>query len=285
MATIDITQSERESGILTPEHFSTAVQAVKIDGYIILKDAVEREHVDLICNRMLADTAEILARTDIPFNFNRANIQQDPPPFPPYLFRDVLVNDLVISITRAILGRGLKNTFYSGNTALPNTADRQPVHADVGQLWPNLEHPTPPYGLVVNVLPMDVSLLNGSTEIWPGTHLDRTIDYQSGDLKIPSAVLEARRKISPPIQPSAPAGSIVIRDIRMWHAGMPNHTAIPRPMIAMIHFISWWNEAGKLVFPKGTEELFRHPDLFTDAVFVDGEIDYLHRHQAFDLQK
>ena len=78
---------------------------------------------------------------------------------------------------------------------------------------------------------------------------------------------------------------VVIRDIRLWHAGMPNHSDAPRPMIAMIHYVAWWNEAEPIVFPKGTEDFFKHPDLTTNAVFVDGPIDYLHRHMAFDLKK
>ena len=48
---------------------------------------------------------------------------------------------------------------------------------------------------------------------------------------------------------------------------------------------SWWNEAEPIVFAKGTEEFFKHPDLTTHAVFVDEPIDYLHRHAAFDLKK
>jgi len=88
-----------------------------------------------------------------------------------------------------------------------------------------------------------------------------------------------------PIQPVAKAGSVVIRDMRMWHAGMPNHTTSPRPMIAMIHYVSWWSALDPLVFPRGTESLFEHPILNTNAVFVDGEIDYLNRNKAFDFKK
>ena len=47
------------------------------------------------------------------------NVQQDPPPFPPYLFRDVLLNDMVIAVTTAVLGTPVKNTMYGGNTAMP----------------------------------------------------------------------------------------------------------------------------------------------------------------------
>src|SRR6185312_16908566 len=102
-----------------------------------------------------------------PYNWNKGNVQQDPPPFPPYLFRDVLVNDLVIQVTKAILGKGVKSVFYSGNTAMPSES-RQPVHADSGHLWPNLEVAHPPYQLVVNVPVVYMDARNGSTEIWPG---------------------------------------------------------------------------------------------------------------------
>jgi hypothetical protein len=285
MIAIDITQQERETGQLTLEHFAAAVNAMREDGCVVLNDAVDPQHVALVHDRMIEDLDAILSRGDTPFNFNRANIQQDPPPFPPYLFRDVLLNDLVISITKAILGPGLKNAFYSGNTALPNTPDRQPVHADMGQLWPDLEVATPPYALVVNVLPVDVSPENGSTEIWPGTHTDTSIFIQQGDIKVSAERLEARRSQCPPIQPAARAGSVVIRDIRLWHAGMPNRTSAPRPMIAMIHYVSWWTDLAPIEFPKGTEAFFEHPDLTTVAKFVDEPINYLSRHQAFDLQK
>src|SRR3712207_6891852 len=55
---------------------------------------------------------------------------------------------------------GLKNAYYSGNTALPG-GERQPVHPDVGQLWPGLEQATPPFGFVVNVPVVDMTEENG----------------------------------------------------------------------------------------------------------------------------
>ena len=285
MTTLSISQAEKADRNFSKDRLDRAVRAVQEDGFVILENCVAREHAEVLSQKMLADTDKILTRKDVPFNFNIGNIQQDPPPFHPYLFEDILLNPFVIAITKAILGSGVKNSFYSGNTALPKQGSRQPVHADSGQLWPDLEKATPPYALVINLLPIDVSPHNGSTEIWPGTHLDTTISYQSGDIKVPDDILEARRKISPPVQATVPAGTMVIRDIRLWHAGMPNHSETPRPMIAMIHYVSWWNEAEPIVFPKGTEGFFEHLDLTTHAVFIDEPIDYLHRHMAFDLEK
>jgi hypothetical protein len=258
---------------------------VRDDGYVILNDLIDPANLAPIRDRMLQDVARILARKDVPFNFNRGNIQQDPPPFPPYLSKQVMCNDIIISITKSILGKGLRNGMYSGNTALPHAGGRQPVHADMGQLWPDLEVAHPAYALVVNVLPVDVSPENGSTEIWPGTHKDVSVVVQDGEIKVSEAQLEARRQVSPGFQYTARAGSVVIRDIRMWHAGMPNHTDQPRPMIAMIHYVGWWSELTPLEFAAGSEPYLEHPDLTHVVRYVQGEIDHTQRNESYDFMK
>jgi phytanoyl-CoA dioxygenase PhyH len=261
-----------------------AIRALREDGFTILPGVIDPAHLRVLRDRMLEDLSEIQARDDAPYNFNTGNIQQDPPPFPPYLFRDVLLNDAVIALTRAMLGPGVKNSYYSGNTCLPGS-QRQPVHPDVGQLWPDLEVATPAFGFVVNVPVVAMEPANGSTELWPGTHLDTQISVRRRDLKVPEELLEKRREIAPPVQPSVPCGSVLIRDIRLWHCGMPNHTETPRPMIAMIHWIGWWKDDEPVLFPRGTESFFQHPDLKTNARFVDGPIDYIRHNQAYDFQK
>ena len=281
---LDITASEVQTGRITPEHLSDAARALREDGIVVLNGVVSLDHVAALREKMLADLPAYLARTDAPFNFNTGNVQQEPPPFAPFLFRDILLNDIVITVTHALLGDGLHNGFYSGNTAVGGSGQRQPVHADVGQLWPGLEVATPPFGLVVNIPVVDMSPKNGSTEVWPGTHLDTTIYVQKGDIKLPPAVVEARRDVRPPLQPSVKAGGIVIRDLRLWHAGMPNLTDQARPMIAMIHWVGWW-PAQPVPFPRSEEAFFEHPVLKTDAEWVDGPINYIAHGGAYDFQK
>lgn len=281
---LEITPEERERGALSSETLAAAVHALRVDGLVALNDVIERAHLDLLRERMFADLPAILGRTDAPFNFNRGNIQQDAPPFPPYLFRDILVNDLVAEVTQALLGPGVYNDYYSGNTALPSDI-RQPVHPDVAQLWPGLEHAPPAFGCVVNVPVVDMSAENGSTELWPGSHLDTTLSLQDGTLQLPVEAIERRRRIAPPLQPTVRAGSVLIRDIRLWHAGMPNRTSQPRPMLAMIHYIRWWKRGPGLPFLKGCEAFFEHPVLRTNARFVEGPIDYLHHNAAYDFEE
>ena len=283
ITTLDITPEEVRTGRITPVHLSAATRALRDDGIVVLNDIVSMDHIAALREKMLYDLPAYLARTDAPFNFNTGNVQQEPPPFAPYLYKDVLLNDIVISVTHSLLGDGLHNGFYSGNTAVGGSGQRQPVHADVGQLWPNLEVATPPFGLVVNVPVVDMSAENGSTEVWPGTHRDTTIYVQHGDIKLPPAAVEARRAVRPPLQPTVRAGGVVIRDLRLWHAGMPNRTDRARPMIAMIHWVSWW-PAQPVPFPRREEAFFQHPILKTDAEWVDGPINYIAHGGAYDLQ-
>lgn len=283
MVTIACSAEEVASGRLTEAHFQEALEAMDRDGMVVLKDVIAPEHIEVLREKLLEDVAQFTGRKDAPFNFNRGNIQQDPPPFPPYLFRDVLVNELVISITKAILGPGVKSNFYSGNTAIKSD-QRQPPHADVGQLFTTLVVPT--FGIVVNVPVVDMSPKNGSTEIWLGTHKNPAVWIHAPKIDVPQEAMDRyRAEGMTPLQPTVSAGSVLLRDIRMWHAGMPNHTDSPRPMIAMIHWSSWFDVGEPLKFPKGTEELFQHPDLRTRAIFVEEPIDYINAPHAYDFHE
>ena len=87
---------------------------------------------------------------------------------------------------------------------------------------------------------------NGSTEIWLGTHLNAGLDAQEGQHgdrasgRIKKALLEERERVRPPAQPNVKKGSVIVRDLRLWHAGKPNYTQNPRVMLAMIHFAQWY---------------------------------------------
>ncbi len=273
MVTIEVTPGEVAQGALTPENLKMAVQAIHDDGIVVLKDVVDLGHIEILREKMTADVEAILKRTDVPFNWNSGNLQQAPPPILPYLFRDVLVNELAIQVSSGVLGPRIKNNFYSGNTALPSEA-RQPVHADTGHLWPGAAVASPAYALVVNIPLVDVSAQNGGTEIWPGTHKDTRVSWYES-IEVTEEALQKRRATHPPLQATATAGSLILRDIRLWHAGMPNKTQVPRPMVALIYWADWMNAWTGLQFPTGTEELFKHPVLTTLASFVDGPIDYI----------
>ena len=284
MTELTITEMERAHGHLEDARLAMAVRAVREEGFVVLHDAIDPAHIATLRERMLADAAKIAALDQVPYQFKTGHLQQDPPPFPPYLYRDVLVNAFAIDVTHALLGDGVKNAFYSGNCCLPND-NRQPLHGDIGHLWTGLQKAHPAHALVLNVPVVDMTAENGSTELWPGTHLNTTHTMSNGDIKIPDEVIESVRAQVQPLQPSVPAGSLLVRDMRLWHCGMPNYTKTARPMIAMIHWPHWYRTNKKMRFSKGSEALFIDQRLHTEAVFVDGPIDYIGCNISYDYVK
>ncbi|KAI1493583.1 hypothetical protein F5X96DRAFT_621209 [Biscogniauxia mediterranea] len=126
---------------------------------------------------------------------------------------------------------------------------RQPVHSDA-----DFAHPSHPFALVVNVPLIDMTAANGSTEVWLGTHRAAAGGAQegahgeraSGRIR-ESRLAEWRETVGPPCQPTVRKGSLVVRDLRLWHAGMPNATEEEvRVMLAMIHFAAWFRNPMRL---------------------------------------
>ena len=113
----------------------------------------------------------------------------------------------------------------------------QPVHADA-----DFEHPTHPFAYVINIPLITMTPENGSTELWLGTHRDTGLHLQEGmhgeraSGRIKSDALDKQRAIRPPCQPVVPKGSFVLRDLRLWHAGIGNQTDVVRVMLAMSEF-------------------------------------------------
>ncbi|ELU45177.1 phytanoyl-CoA dioxygenase, putative [Rhizoctonia solani AG-1 IA] len=255
--------SERAAGRFGPANLLLALEALHQDGIVEITDVVNENHLDALNERMIPDAYTLRDMRESPYNYNRectGNIQQDPPPEPSLFFRDIFLNPFALQVSNAVLGNRPKMTFCSGNTALKST-DRQPVHTDADFAQPSVEM-TPE---------------NGSTELWLGTHAMANLDAQDGlhgeraSGRIKPELIETRRNISPPFQPCVPKGSLLIRDLRLWHAD----------------FAPWYMNQMRLEFPKGMEGIIHHPDLELPADFVDGPINYLGRAfgNAYDFRQ
>lgn len=260
---ITVQPEELAAGKLTETHVEQAVKAIRVDGYVILENVINHEHLDILRERMDADS-QILINAEKWGGAGRlaGHLQQGPPPYTPYIFRDIVANPYVVQVTRELLGPSLYNNFYNGNTNCPGSTT-QPLHRDGAHLWPDQEIAHPTAEVVVNISPQDTTKENGSVEIWPGSHLE-----VSGK-RIAEAEEEARRKICPPIRGSAKKGSALIRDMRLWHRGVPNPSDKPRHMIAMIHRVSWLKSNRRLKYNTGCEAAFENSDLDPNAEFID----------------
>lgn len=274
---ITVTDEDKAAGRMDESKASRAVEAICTEGYVILEDVVAHAHLDVLKERMDED-AERKIRCETWGGAGRVkgHLQHKPPPFAPYVFEGVVSNCFVNQVTHAVLGDGFFNNFYSGNTNCPGSGT-QPVHPDALPLWKGLDWSHPAHCLVVNISPEDTSEANGAVEIWPGTHL-MTVDPDYGkDLgeRFPKDVIEKRRDEAPPIRGSARKGSVLIRDMRLWHRGVPNRSDSPRHMIALIHTIHWYKNSGPLKFERGCEDAFPECAIDHNVVFVDELIDYM----------
>jgi ribosomal protein L21 len=196
------------------------------DGVVALRQAIAVTAIDALCAKMLDDLAHYAELYEIDNNFQGVR----PPPFQPFLFPEIIFNEPAITISRAILGPGATLSSYGANTAFTGSQP-QVVHADAVPPQPG------PYGpctlLVVNVPLVDVTEENGATIYWPGTHHDTRL--HSGN-RFPTEEMIAEWEAKRPAERALThRGDLVLRDMRVWHGGMPNRTPTHRPMLALVH--------------------------------------------------
>lgn len=275
MQHIELSTSERRTNTLSEKSLQAALDALQTDGYVCLSNAINTEHIDALNEKMQADIRSVEKERGIDDNYQGVR----PPPFHPYLYKDILFNPFAIAVSHALFGDGCKLNTYGANTAFAGSKPQQ-VHADATQLWPDLKQATPCHALVVNVALVDVDETNGATIAWPGTHLDTRL-YSGNRFPTDEMCATWPRAAG---RVCTQRGDLVLRDLRVWHGGMPNKTKIHRPMLAMVHHTRWWN-GGAVEFEKGAEEFLAHPQLKVEAIFVDKPIDYLFQGHSRPVKK
>lgn len=266
MIRIELTAEERKTGDLAPDKLAAAVAAMAEDGVVALGQAIDLAPVEALCDKMLADLAAYEAQYEIDNNFQGVR----PPPFQPYLFSEIVFNEPAITVSRAILGPGATLTSYGANTAFVGSGT-QHVHADAVPPEPG------PYGpcrlLVVNVPLVDMTEENGATIYWPGTHQDTRL--HSGNRFPTDEMITAWEAKRPAERVLANRGDLVLRDMRVWHGGMPNRTQTHRPMLALVHR-NEKPEQGTFEAEAGSEAFWAsNPRLQSSPFFVPKPIDYL----------
>jgi len=148
------------------------------------------------------------------------------------------LDPIVTQVTSTTLGPFPLVSFISGNTALPPTATSSPT-AQLAHTDAPFDHLDLPFALVVNIPLVTMTPENGSTEVWLGTHSITTLACQEGvhgdraSGRIKTKLVEERKKVRGPCQLIVSKGSVVIRDLRIWHNGMPNSSKVPRVILAM----------------------------------------------------
>ncbi|KAI9737081.1 MAG: hypothetical protein M1834_000671 [Cirrosporium novae-zelandiae] len=237
---IEMSAEERKKNSYNVSTLQKALEAMHQDGFVVLKSVVDVSHVNDLNRFMGAETPDILKDKR-------------------YFNHGVRYSKCV---EYSYLGSKPIWNFTTGNNALANTGGlRQPVHKDI-----TFFNPQCPFYFIANIPLCDFTEENGATEFWLGSHLHTTgydqiiatPELTTGKVRLgePTCnvrpeVVEARRGVRPPVRGICSKGDITIRDLRLWHAGMPNESDADRIMIAIGYQAPWFpNYAQQLKIPK-----------------------------------
>jgi hypothetical protein len=237
---IEVSDAERVAGELVDERFAAARDAMLADGFVVLDDLIPADVIDALADRMHSDIPELVRVSEGRRPFP-GQLQHPTPAEHEHLYRDVLANPIALGLLRSFFGDEIRTVIYTANTNMPGSV-RQHVHCDLVQLQPDLDPvPRTPYAAIVNFSLIDTTPDN-AVELWPGSHLDgRTHARDGKHREIPEEWVDARRAACPPIQVAQRKGSVLLRDVRVWHAGVPNTGSQPRVMVAVGYAPSWYS--------------------------------------------
>ncbi|KAJ9652773.1 hypothetical protein H2198_008000 [Neophaeococcomyces mojaviensis] len=280
---VRVSDDARHQGHPSLEFIAEAVSFLHKDGIVILENVIDIKHIDHLNSILSPEALEIANDPTHHFNFGKhtRNMDQAPPPTKELMYKDIWANSFMCAVLSAVLGPKPVIHYANGNTALQAAPDgRQPVHSDC-----EFDHPVYyPFACVININLVDTSPENGATEFWPGSHHVSTPEchmaLSSGCeeriLHVKPEYVEQRRRHSPPIQPCTKKGSIIVRDLRLWHAGMPNLTPEPRIMLAFVAQPAWYQGKSKVLLPLSVKELVESwsNELQFAAEWVEGEVDH-----------
>ena len=282
---IRVSEAERSAAQLSRQNIQKGVQEFHQNGFVILENAVGRRSVEHIHQKMLQDFDKYHKSSSIRWNQGptAGNICQPPPLLPEYLHEDVWANRFGVDIMKNIIGPRPQLSFATSNVALPESRGRQAVHSDY-----YCSHFDFPVFLEVNVYLHDVDEHNGATEFWLGTHNGYCKDHHSSPTTgwIKQEVFTPRATVSPPVQPAIPKGSLLIRDLRLWHAARENQANEPRIILGFMFSPVWFGSRMRMMLPHSARpclESWSHIDCLGNTEFVNDEFDYLVNHQDINL--
>jgi hypothetical protein len=276
---IRLSDEELQSGVTRADTLQELLKYFHRDGFVVLENAIPEDLVDRLYNRMVHDNVEFLKKKHMHWNQGEGtgNVSQIPPLEPEYLHRDFYANSHIVRLCENLLGPKPELRFINSNVAVPGGTSRQAVHSDVHHAWPEM----PAFGLVMNIYLQDSGPENGVTEVWCGTH---TAYKQKEQQALPDRgwikkdYIQKQAKIKPPVQPVVKKGAICFRDLRLWHAGMPNKSDKHRIMLAIDYFAQWYQCPMTTKLPlsmKETVERDWHGISTAGVEWVQGDINSL----------
>lgn len=258
---MQLSTEEYAQCLLSEKTLDRIVDQMKVNGYVVIERLFDEETIHH-WHQAYHQLFDPFVQKAAPENTN-GHYRMDLPFTSPFVDENLVTHPIVMQIMEAMLGRDCICQYLASNTCVPGSG-YQDIHSDLGPLYPESDVSLPPVAIVLNIALVDFRADNGPTEIWPGgTHLIPE------KLNRPERIQEAAKEMQS-IHIEMPAGSIALRDLRMWHRGTPNRSSEPRPMIALVYFRHWFG-AQPLRIAKSTYDQFseRVQHLFRKANLLD----------------
>lgn len=241
--------------VLGPDDLEHAVGLFRRDGFVVVADVLNNEQTEILAHGCAEVAAEIIAldhelkgnRGSHRYSFGGSSLTRSQLHHPAWqMLLDVPV---VLEIVARIFGsQDFALRSASGDFCLPGATQYQPLHSDTRDFkdaestpFSSFLDPTgsmsirdlpSPY-VCANFLPQDVTALNGPTRQIPGTQNSRE--------HIPSLEEEPEWMRLSTVCP-APAGAVMIRDVRAWHGGTPNVSDAIRSIPNLEFYAPWFRE-------------------------------------------
>jgi phytanoyl-CoA dioxygenase PhyH len=221
-------KSERTAGALESETIDRAARCFRADGALVIEDVVDTAIITE-ARRALNETYSSYLDDSKPEDALRVGdrrllmtIRLEPPFDDPQLF----ANPCLLPVLSAVLDDGFVLGAFGAVCSLPS-APAQHQHDDGGILFPQsgLNGVLPAAAITVGIPLLEMNEVHGTTALWLGSHRDANI-----------ALKEAA------IEPVVREGACMLWDFRLKHAGTPNRSALPRPLLYLTYCRAWFVE-------------------------------------------
>ena len=267
-APFTLTDTELASRELSTYRLYHMCRVLRDTGFVVIENAIDprlvkhakAEH-DAALDGYLSSRGGLAGLADKTFGTNHVGF------FPPIVgavaAEEIVANPFAVQIMRSAMA-DIRCSFIHTNTACPGSG-YQPIHRDTPTLFGIHNAPTPIIHAVVNIPLIPFTLKNGATEVWPGTH------WIVDDCEADGALLEERARFFPSQRTVLPVGALVVRDLRMWHRGVPNPGTELRTMMAIVYQRAFLHEEACNIpqttwdaWSEDTQKIFRFNDIVPD---------------------
>jgi ectoine hydroxylase-related dioxygenase (phytanoyl-CoA dioxygenase family) len=209
---------------IRPAFSAAEIEALKAsfakDGYLVFKNVVPRDQLAVLHAGLQAEFERLKASGALFSGGGQLSGHLNCAPGEAARFAyQALEQRGIVDVIRAISPTSNRQPNVGCNFNLPRSVV-QHIHMD-GTYTRDF--------MVANVAVVDTDLVNGAIDVVPGTHSEFHPYWKFA--------MAGYRHLRLP----AEAGDVLVRTSRLWHRGMPNHSAAPRPMLAYS-----WEDGGSV---------------------------------------